>query len=72
MIRINVLWKQVKGNNGKEYNIRYTTDFGFNCTISTKLKASRDENGNYYLDYDPTKAFFKANQNGFIELYVEE
>ena len=51
---INVLWRQAV-KNGQTYNIRYTTDFGFNCTISSKLKAYKDDQG-YYMNYDPAKA----------------
>lgn len=68
--RLNLYFK-----NSQRGQIAYTVDFGCNMTVSLcgniKYKVQQDQNG-YYILYDPMKAGFKVNSQGYVNFQVSD
>lgn len=66
--KIYVSFRDILVNNHK-IQIMETIAFGFKISINTELKPQQDQYG-WYLSYNPTKAFLKANSQGYITLII--
>ena len=59
--------------NGKKFKIPYTTQFGFNMSISLNgnIQVNKDpDNGWLYIDYNPCLAEVRVNEKGFLVLHI--
>lgn len=72
MVRINIYFNTGKTADGRTYKVPHTTAWGFDMSVQLNgnMQYKQDPNGQYYVEYDPTKAGVKVNKNGYLMLTI--
>lgn len=54
------------------YDILETIDFGYRLSIITNIQPMQNRDGSLTISYNPYKAYMKANDKGYMTLYINE